>query len=116
MKQDPDCLFCRIIAGDIPSDKVYEDQHVLAIRDIHPVAPFHVLVIPKSHSANFMEMTAAEPDMAQHLLAAIQNIVEQEKLHKGYRLITNIGAEGGQSVFHTHVHLIAGPKLTTEGL
>jgi histidine triad (HIT) family protein len=109
---DPKCLFCRIIRGEIPSKKVYEDDHVYAFEDIDPKAPTHVLIIPKKHLA---ELKAAKPEDAEiigrcHLVAA--EIARQRNIEKGYRTVLNVGPESGQSVFHLHVHLIGGRKLS----
>ena len=105
-----DCLFCRIIAGEIPGSRVYEDEHVLAIRDINPQALVHVLILPKKHMANALE---CDCETAGHLLLAAQKIAEQEGVAKdGFRLVSNCGANGCQSVNHLHVHLLGGEKLT----
>lgn len=106
------CLFCRIMRGEIPSKKVYEDQHVYAFEDIAPKAPTHVLVIPKKHFAGLKE---AEPSDAEligrcHLAAAL--IARQRKIENGYRTVLNVGPGSGQSVFHFHVHLLGGRTLT----
>lgn len=113
-----DCIFCKIISGDIPSVKVYEDDEVLAFRDLHPVAPTHVLLVPKKHFANILELND-KPEEAGAVLAAInraaQAVAESEGLENGFRLINNCGPDGGQTVMHLHVHLIGG-KVLGEGL
>jgi len=105
-----DCLFCNIIAGEIPSDKVYEDEDVFAFRDIHPKAPTHVLVIPKKHVPTLSD--ANDPALLGMLMNRVQYIADEVlKLEKGYRVITNVRAGGGQEVFHLHVHILGGKIL-----
>ncbi len=94
-----DCIFCKIIAGDIPCNKVYEDDHVLAFHDIAPKADTHILVIPKQHIINLMGVESSQWDTVTMVLKAINTIAHQENL-EGYRLITNNGEKGGQEVFH----------------
>ena len=106
-----DCLFCRIIRGEIPARKVYEDEHTLAFEDINPQAPTHVLVVPKKHIAGLKE---AKPEDAEligrlHLIAA--QIGRQRGIEDGYRTVLNVGPRSGQSVFHFHVHLIGGRDM-----
>jgi histidine triad (HIT) family protein len=107
-----DCLFCRILRGEIPSKKVYEDDSVYAFEDIDPKAPTHVLVIPKRHFAGLKEAAAEDAEVIGrcHLAAAV--IARQRGIEKGYRTVLNVGPESGQSVFHLHVHLIGGRKLS----
>jgi len=106
-----DCLFCKIIAGEIPSSKVYEDEHVLAFRDINPLAPVHVLVIPKRHLASVAELDPADP-LLGHLMAAVQKVAAETGLTgSGYRVVTNAGKDSGQVVFHLHLHLLGGQTL-----
>ena len=105
------CLFCRIIAGDIPSDKVYEDDKVYAFRDINPQAPVHILIVPKTHIASADEVTLENADLVAAIFRAIPVIAKQEKLTHGYRIITNIGEHGCQSVHHMHFHLLGGAQL-----
>lgn len=103
------CLFCRIIAGEIPSAKVYEDEYVLAFRDIDPQAPVHVLVIPKKHVDSVLD---AEPEMLVRMTEAAKKIASDEGLaEKGFRLVINTGEEGGQSVKHLHMHLLGGRSM-----
>lgn len=104
-----DCVFCRIVSGEIPSSKVFEDPHVLAFRDINPVAPIHILVIPKQHVASVVD-PGASPTMFSHLMSAVQTIARQESIDS-FRLISNTGAESGQAVFHLHFHIIGGRAL-----
>lgn len=107
-----DCLFCKIINGDIPSTKVYEDEHVLAFRDIDPQAPVHVILIPKKHFSNILEIPA-EDSAINHLLKAIQIIAKQEDMEdEGFRVVTNCKEFGGQTVDHLHFHILGKRKLT----
>ena len=107
-----DCIFCKIIAGDIPSAKVYEDDSVYAFRDIQPQAPVHVLVVPKAHVASADEITAENADLVAKIFAAIPKIAAAEGLANGYRVITNCGEDGCQSVKHLHFHILGGKKLS----
>lgn len=106
-----DCLFCRIIAGEIPSKKVHEDEHTYAFEDIDPKAPTHVLIIPKKHVVGLKEASGTDAELIGrcHLVAA--DIARQRGIEKGYRTVLNVGPESGQSVFHLHVHLLGGRKL-----
>ena len=108
-----DCLFCRIVAGEIPATVVRESEATLAFRDINPQAPTHVLVVPKAHSPNAAALADADPALAGALLAEAGRVAEDEKVAEsaggaGYRLIFNTGAGAGQSVFHAHVHVLGG--------
>jgi histidine triad (HIT) family protein len=107
---DPDCLFCRIVAGEIPADVVREDDRTLAFRDIDPKAPTHVLVIPKAHHRDLVALGGA-PDDAAAVLAAAAAVAEDEALGD-FRAVANTGAGAGQTVFHAHLHLLAGRPLT----
>jgi len=106
-----DCLFCRIIAGEIPSKKVYEDDHTYAFEDINPQAPTHVLVVPKKHIRGLKEAQAEDAETIGrcHLTAA--HIARECSIEDGYRTVLNIGPRAGQSVFHLHVHLLGGRRL-----
>ncbi len=106
-----DCLFCRIIAGEIPSSKVYEDERVYAFRDINPQAPTHILVVPKDHIPSADAITADNADAVAAVFTAIPKIAAAEGLTNGYRVITNIGEDGCQSVKHIHFHILGGKKL-----
>ena len=105
------CLFCKIIAGDIPSTKVYEDEYVFAFRDINPVAPVHVLVVPKQHIPCADAVDASNSLYDAKCFEAIAKIAKAEGLDNGYRVINNCGEDGGQTVMHLHVHLIGGTDL-----
>ena len=105
-----DCLFCKIIAGDIPSSKVYEDEKVFAFRDINPQAPVHVLLVPKKHMSNILE---CDGETAAALVNAIAKVAELEGVEKdGFRIVSNCGKNGCQSVGHLHIHLLGGAQLT----
>ncbi|MEO8251504.1 MAG: histidine triad nucleotide-binding protein [Chloroflexota bacterium] len=110
---EPDCLFCRIASGEIPSDRVHEDEQVIVFRDINPRAPTHVLAIPRRHIASVADLTDADADgdLLAALFGALRSVAEGAGL-KGYRIVTNVGAESGQSVFHLHLHLLAGRPMT----
>lgn len=106
-----DCLFCKIIAGEIPSAKVYENDYVYAFRDIQPQAPVHVLIVPKEHISSIDEVTPANSDLVRHVAEAIPEVAKALGLENGYRVITNVGEDGCQSVRHLHFHLLGGAKL-----
>ncbi len=107
------CLFCKIVAGDIPATLVHEDDRVVAFRDVQPQAPTHVLIVPRRHVASVAELTAADADLAGHLLLVAGHIARSEGVAaSGFRLVSNSGRESGQSVFHLHVHLLGGRKLS----
>ncbi len=108
-----DCLFCRIVAGDIPADKVLENDHVIAFRDISPKAPTHVLVVPRLHVANVAELAATDPTVLAHMAAAAQQVADHE-CDGEFRWIFNTGAKAGQSVFHVHGHVLGGGELGWE--
>ena len=110
--RDENCLFCKILAGEIPSSKVYEDEYVFAFRDINPQAPVHVLVVPKEHIACADEISAENSVHVATCFEAIAKIAKAEGLDKGYRVINNCGEYGGQSVQHLHFHLVGGVKLS----
>lgn len=107
-----DCLFCKIIAGEIPSAKVYEDEHVYAFRDINPQAPVHILIVPKEHICCADAIDASNSAVVAQVFEAVPKIAKAEGLAGGYRVINNCGADGGQTVMHLHFHLIGGEKLS----
>ena len=108
------CLFCKIIAGAIPSAKVYEDEKILAFRDIHPQAPTHILVIPKEHIPSVDGVTEENAAVIAHIFAAIPAIAAAEKLTGGYRVVSNCGPDAGQTVNHLHFHILGGKELSLE--
>lgn len=107
-----DCLFCRITAGEIPATKLHEDAEVVAIRDINPQAPTHVLVLPVTHIASAADLTAADGPLLGRLFSVAAEIARAEGLDGGWRLVTNVGRDGGQSVDHLHLHLLGGRPMT----
>ena len=109
-----DCLFCKIIAGEIPSTKVYEDDKVYAFRDINPQAPMHILVVPKAHIASVAEVRPANEALIGHLFSVIARIAEQEGLSGGYRVVSNCGSDAGQTVHHLHFHILGGKKMSEQ--
>ena len=108
------CLFCKIIAGDIPSTKVYEDDQVLAFRDIAPQAPTHILVIPKTHIPSAAAVTAENSAVVAHIFEVIPQIAKAEGLEGGFRVVSNCGDDAGQTVHHLHFHILGGKVLTLE--
>lgn len=106
-----DCIFCRIVSGDIPADVVHETETALAFRDLDPQAPLHVLVVPREHTANAAELADTTPDTVAELVR-IAREVATDAGHDSYRLVFNTGVEAGQSVFHTHLHVLAGRPLS----
>lgn len=108
-----DCIFCRIARGEIPSAKVYEDEHVLAFKDINPLAPVHVVVIPKQHVASLNELDALPADTQLALLRACREVARLTGIaDSGYRIAANCGADASQSVQHLHIHVLGGGKLS----
>ena len=105
-----DCIFCKIIAGDIPSNKVYEDDQILAFRDIAPAAPVHVLFIPKAHIAGVREITADNAAVVAHIFSVIHQVAKELGI-TDYRVVSNNGADAGQTVHHLHFHLLGGATL-----
>ncbi|MDH7942402.1 histidine triad nucleotide-binding protein [Pseudohongiella sp. SYSU M77423] len=106
------CLFCRIIAGEIPSTRVYQDEHVYAFRDISPVAPTHILVIPRKHIASVADAEDGDCELMGSLLLAARRIAKEEGLSEGgYRLVINTGDDGGQTVHHLHLHILGGRQM-----
>lgn len=106
-----DCLFCKIIAGEIPSTKVYEDDWCYAFRDIAPQAPTHILVVPKEHIASAGELNGTNSQAAARCLEAAAKIAAQEGLTNGWRLISNVGDDAGQTVHHLHFHILGGKRM-----
>lgn len=109
---DSNCLFCKIIEGKIQSNKVYEDEDVLAFNDIHPVAPIHILVIPKKHIKSVNHLEDDDEEIVGKIFRAIKKIAKEKGFEQeGYRVVTNCGVNGGQEVMHLHFHIIGGKKL-----
>ena len=108
-----DCVFCRIVAGEIPADIVYQDKALLAFRDIHPQAPTHILIVPKSHIASLADITAKHQALMGRIILLARDLAEKEGISdRGYRLSVSTGADGGQLVPHVHFHLLGGRKLS----
>ena len=115
MTTDPvaaDCLFCRIVAGEVPADRVHDDDQVLAFRDINPQAPTHLLVIPKAHVASAADLGSGDGDLLGRLFAVAADLADREGLSRGWRLVTNVGPDAGQSVQHLHLHVLGGRQLS----
>jgi histidine triad (HIT) family protein len=108
--KDTSCLFCRIAAGEVPADLVYEDDRVVAFKDIHPQAPFHALVIPRAHVATLNDFTLEQADLVGALLLTAKRIATEHGL-PGYRVAMNVNREGGQVVFHVHLHVLGGRPM-----
>lgn len=107
------CLFCRIASGDLPSKTVFEDDEVIAFHDIHPVAPVHVLICPRKHIATLNDVSAEDAPLLAHMFEVARKIAEQFGVaQKGYRTTFNVNAEAGQTVFHLHLHVIGGRRLS----
>ena len=107
-----DCIFCKIIAGDIPSEQLFQDEHVTAFRDISPVAPTHVLIIPNKHVTSVNDLTEEDEAVVGKMFTAARMLAEQDEIAEtGYRLIVNTGPHGNQVVYHLHLHLIGGQKM-----
>ena len=107
-----DCLFCKIIDGEIPSEKVYESETVLAFKDINPQAPVHILVIPKIHIESLNDVTADNIGVVAEVMLVAKQLAAEFNLQNGYRVVTNICENGGQTVHHLHFHILGGEKLT----
>jgi histidine triad (HIT) family protein len=116
MQRDPQCIFCCIVAGEIPGDIVYEDDHVLAFRDIQPAAPTHLLVIPKTHIPDITALADADEALIVALMRAVATVARGVELaEQGFRVVTNSGSWGGQTVWHLHFHILGGRQLGTMG-
>lgn len=108
---EPSCIFCRIVSGDAPADIVFEDSQVVAFRDISPVAPTHILVIPRKHISNLSAASQEDKELLGHLMLVTAELARTEGLQRGYRLVTNSGALGGQCEYHLHLHLLGGRRM-----
>ncbi|MEK3881623.1 histidine triad nucleotide-binding protein [Paenibacillus sp. PL2-23] len=107
-----DCIFCKIVEGSIPSQKVFENDSVLAFRDIQPAAPVHILIIPKKHIPTMNDVADEDAELVAELFAAARQIAKEQGIaESGYRLINNVNSDGGQVVYHLHIHLLGGEKL-----
>jgi histidine triad (HIT) family protein len=108
---DPECLFCRIAASELPADVVHRDERVVVFRDINPRAPTHLLAIPRRHIPSVAELTDTDADLLSALFGTLRRVAAEAGLN-GYRIVTNVGAEAGQSVFHLHLHLLGGRPMS----
>ena len=108
----PDCLFCKIAAGEIPSDKVYESDEIVAFRDINPAARTHVLVIPVRHIASAADLSESDGALLAKIFTTMAKLADDEGLSGGWRVVTNVGGDAGQSVHHLHFHLIGGRSMS----
>ena len=107
-----DCIFCKIIKGEIPSKNVYEDEHVVAFHDISPIAPVHILMIPKKHISSLLDIKEEDKELLGHMHIALQEVAKEMGVaDSGFRVVTNTGSHGQQTVFHIHYHLIGGRQL-----
>jgi len=110
-----DCIFCKIIAGEIPSETVYEDEKVVAFKDIHPMAPIHLLIVSRQHIASLQEIADAHTGIIGHMSRVANKLANQNSIgDRGYRVVINTGAEGGQVVKHLHMHLLGGKMLNPQ--
>jgi histidine triad (HIT) family protein len=110
-----DCIFCKIVSGEIPSDKLYEDEELIAFRDINPQAPVHILIIPKLHIASTNELTTEHQKFMARLILVAKKLADRENIaNSGYRLVLNCGQDGGQAVAHLHLHLLGGRRLSDQ--
>ncbi|MBQ3322966.1 MAG: histidine triad nucleotide-binding protein [Firmicutes bacterium] len=107
-----DCLFCKIVEGEIPSNKVYEDDRILCFHDVDPQAPVHVLIIPKKHIPSLDDLQEEDADLISYIMLKVKDIAADLGLENGYRLVNNCGEDGLQTVKHLHFHLVGGRKLT----
>jgi histidine triad (HIT) family protein len=107
-----DCLFCKIIAGKIPSKKIYEDEKAFAFEDINPQAPTHVLIIPKKHIVGIDQATGADAELVGYCQLVAAKIAVERNLQQGFRTVYNVGPDAGQTVFHLHLHLLGGRKMS----
>ncbi len=106
-----ECIFCKIIKGEIPSQKIYEDEQILAFKDINPLAPVHILVIPKKHIETTNDLTKEDEAVIGKIFTVIKKLAKENNLENGYRVVNNCGEDGGQEVKHLHFHLLGGRKL-----
>lgn len=115
MHTDPNCVFCKIVAGQIPSKKAHEDEHLLAFHDINPWAPVHLLIIPKQHIAMLSDVGDEHAELMGHMLTLAPKLMKQLGVTNGFRTIVNTGKDGGQEVYHLHMHVIGGPRPWSKG-
>lgn len=109
-----DCIFCKIISGEIPSEKVFESDKVIAFKDINPMAPVHILIIPKEHIEGADKLDESNVSVAKDIMLVAKHLAKSFNLDNGWRLVSNVGEDGGQTVRHLHFHLLGGKKLSVE--
>ena len=115
MSADPNCIFCKIVAGQIPAKKVHEDDELLAFHDIHPWAPVHVLIIPKRHIVSMADVTDADAGLLNRMMALSPKLMRELGVVNGYRHVINTGADGRQEVMHLHLHVMGGSRPWAKG-
>ncbi len=115
MSHDPNCLFCKIVAGQIPSRKVFEDESVLAFHDINPWAPVHVLIVPKQHIAMMSDLGPEHVSLLGHMAVLAPKLMRELGATNGFRTVINTGPDGGQEVYHLHMHVMGGPRPWLKG-
>ena len=115
MSSDPSCIFCKIVAGQIPAKKAYEDEHLLAFHDINPWAPVHILVIPKVHLTSMVDAGPEHTDLLGRMMAVTPRLMAELGVSNGYRHVINTGADGRQEVMHLHLHVMGGPRPWLKG-
>jgi histidine triad (HIT) family protein len=115
MKTDPNCVFCKIVAGQIPAKKVYEDDQLIAFHDIHPWAPVHVLIVPKTHIVSMAEVGDAEQELMGRMMVLGPKLMRELGVTNGFRHVINTGHDGGQEVMHLHMHVMGGPRPWARG-
>ncbi|HSI51771.1 MAG TPA: histidine triad nucleotide-binding protein [Ideonella sp.] len=115
MSADPNCIFCKIVAGQIPAQKVFEDDEVLVFKDIQPWAPVHLLLIPKRHIVSMVDVTPAEQALMGKLMVLVPKLMAEAGVTNGFRQVINTGVDGGQEVLHLHMHAVGGPRPWAKG-
>lgn len=115
MSSDPNCIFCRIVAGQIPARKVHEDDELIAFHDIHPWAPVHVLIVPRVHIATMTDVTDAHQALMGRMMTLAPKLMRELGVTNGFRQVINTGDDGGQEVHHLHMHVMGGPRPWTKG-
>lgn len=115
MSVDPNCIFCKIAAGQIPAQKVYEDDELLAFKDIHPAAPVHLLIIPKLHLPSMAEAGPEHEALLGRMMTLAPRLAREQGASNGFRIVVNTGPDGGQEVYHLHLHVMGGPRPWKHG-
>ncbi|WP_110400699.1 histidine triad nucleotide-binding protein [Sphaerotilus hippei] len=115
MHSDPDCIFCKIVSGQIPADKIHEDDELIAFRDIRPAAPVHLLIIPKTHIAGLADTEASHEALLGRMMTLAPRLAREQGALDGFRVVVNTGRDGGQEVYHLHLHVMGGPRPWKHG-